>query len=87
MKIKDGFVLKNVAGSDVAIPVRQNALDMNAIFKLTETGAFLWRLLENGADREDLVRAMTAEYDVDEARAGADIDAFVTRLNEAGILE
>lgn len=87
MKIKDGFVLKNIGGSDVAVPVRRNAVDMNAIIKLTGTGAFLWRLLETGATREDLLCAMTAEYDVDDATAMADIDAFVARLREADVLE
>lgn len=87
MKIRDGFILKKIAGTFVAVPVRQNAVDMNAIIKLSESGAMLWSALEKGADRDDLIAALTAEYEVDEERAAEDIDRFIVRLQDAGVLE
>ena len=58
MKIKDDFVLKKLAGSYVVVPVRTRAVDFSGIIKLTETGAFLWKLLEKGADREELIEKL-----------------------------
>ena len=87
MKIKDNFILKEIAGSYVVVPVRSRAVDFSGVIKLTESGAFLWRLLEKGADREELIAKMLEEYDVDEARAAADIDKFVAKLKEADLLE
>ena len=86
MKIKDDFVLKKLAGSYVVVPVRTRAVDFSGIIKLTETGAFLWKLLEKGADREGLISSLLSEYEVDEATAAADVDRFVGKLREADLL-
>ncbi len=86
MKIKDDFVLKKIAGSYVVVPVRTRAVDFSGIIKLTETGAFLWKLLEKGADREELISSLLSEYEVDEATAAADVDRFVDKLREADLL-
>ncbi|WP_405341942.1 PqqD family protein [Ruminococcus sp.] len=87
MKIKNNFVLKKIAGSYVVVPVRTRAVDFSGIIKLTESGAFLWKLLEKGADREELIKKMLEEYVVDEATAAADIDRFVAKLREADLIE
>ena len=87
MKVKDNFVLKKIAGSYVVVPVRTRAVDFAGIIKLSESGAFLWKLLEKGADREELIAAMLEEYAVDEATASADIDRFIAKLREADLLE
>lgn len=87
MKIKNNFVLKKIAGSYVVVPVRTRAVDFSGIIKLTESGAFLWKLLEKGADREELITKMLEEYAVDEATAAADIDRFVAKLREADLIE
>ena len=87
MKIKNNFVLKKIAGSYVVVPVRTRAVDFSGIIKLSESGAFLWRILVKGADREELIAKMLEEYVVDEATAAADIDRFVAKLREADLIE
>ena len=87
MKIKNDFILKQIAGSYIVVPVRQQAVDFSGIIKLSETGAFLWRLLENGVDREELIAKLLDEYLVDEDVAGEDVDRFIAQLNEADLLE
>lgn len=87
MKIKKDFILKKIAGSYIVVPVRQEAVDFSGIIKLSESGAFLWKLLESGAEKEELVAKLLDEYLVDEATARADVDRFIDRLNEADLLE
>ena len=87
MKVKKDFLLKKIAGSYVVVPVRSRAVDFSGIIKLSETGAFLWKLLEKGADREELIAAILDEYLVDEETASADVDRFIARMNEVGLLE
>lgn len=87
MKIKNDFVLKKIAGSYVVVPVRSRAVDFSGIIKLSESGALLWNELEKGASREELIAALTAEYEVDEVTAGNDVDRFVNKLKEADLLE
>ncbi|MBQ3417804.1 MAG: PqqD family protein [Ruminococcus sp.] len=87
MKIKPDFILKNIAGSFVVIPLRSAAVNFNAVIKLSETGAFLWEKLSQGAQKDELVRALLSEYDVDEATASADVDKFIDKLKEADLVE
>ena len=85
MKLKDGFVLREVVGQIVVLPTGDE-LDLNMMITLNSTGKFLWERLEKGATEEELVAALLAEYDVDEATAKSAVTGFVAKLNEHGFL-
>ena len=85
MKIKEGFLLRSIAQEIVVVPVSGD-LDLNMMITLNETGAFLWKQLENENDEAGLVAALLAEYDVDEATAKTAVEGFVAKLNENGFL-
>ena len=85
MKLKSGFVLRQVAGEHVVIPAG-DALNLNMMITLNDTGAFLWRLLEQETDEDAMVAALLAEYDVDESSARTHVAAFVTKLKEQDFL-
>lgn len=87
MKIKEGYMVSTVAGSSIVVPMGENTVNFNGVMTLNETGCFLWRLLEKGAQREELIRAMTDEYEVDEQTAAADIDVFLKKLEDNGLAE
>ena len=87
MKIKSDFMLKEVAGYYVVVPVGNGALEFNGVINLNESGATLWRAMENDVTEEELVAALTSEYDVDEERAKADVVAFVNKMKEAELIE
>lgn len=86
MKIKDGYLLREVAGTPVVVPLSTDTTFRNML-KLNGTGKFLWEKLLTGAERDELVSALLAEYEVEEARAAADVDAFLATLGELGVLE
>ena len=87
MKIKDGFILREVAGTFVVVAVGSAVKEFNAVITLNETGAFLWKELEKGATEEELLQAVLAEYDVPEEIAKADISAVVKKLENAKLLK
>ncbi len=87
MKIKKDFILRKVADSYVVVPVGKMTLDFNGIISLNETGAFLFGLLQKGAEREELLEKMLEEYDVAPEKAAADIDAFLQKVRDADVLE
>lgn len=86
MKIKEGFILREVAGSYLVVAVGAAVKQFNGMINLNETGAFLWRLLEKGSDEESMVKALLAEYEVEEEVARTDVKAYVNKLTEAGLL-
>ena len=85
MKLKEGFILRTVAGETVALPTAGvTRLDM--MITLNGTAKFLWERLAVGAERDELVDALLAEYDVERERAEKSVDAFVARLKELDFL-
>lgn len=87
MKIKDGFIVRPVAGSYVVVAVGEKTVDFNGIMTLNETGYFLWQIMEKGAEKEELLKAITEEYAVEESVALADIERFMNKLEETGLVE
>ena len=87
MKIKNDFTLRNIAGNWVALPLGDAVVDFTGMITLNESGVLLWRALEKGACREELISALLSEYEVSEERAASDADAFIDRLRSAGCLE
>jgi len=85
MKLKEGFILRTVAGQTVALPTG-GVTNLDMMITLNGTGRFLWEKLAVGAGREELVEALLAEYDVDRPRAEKSVDAFVARLKELDFL-
>lgn len=87
MKIKKDFILRKVADSYVVVPVGKLTLDFNGIINLNETGAFLFEILQKGAEREELIERMLVEYEVTPEKAAADIDIFLEKVKNADVLE
>ena len=87
MKIKNDFILCMVADSYVVVPVGELTLDFNGIINLNETGAFLFGLLQKGAEREELIEKLLDEYNVSPEKAAADIDIFLEKVRAANVLE
>ena len=86
MKLKNGFVLREVAGKCVAVPTGTN-INFNGMITLNGTAKVLWDCLEKGAELEDLAKALLAEYDVDRETAEKHAAAFVEKLKGLNFLE
>lgn len=82
MKIKEGFMLRQVAESWVVVPMGNEELDFNGMITLNETGAFLWKQLGKDCTREELIKALMEEYEVTEERASAGVDKFLELIEE-----
>ena len=85
MKLKEGFILRTVAGETVVLPAG-GVTNFDMMITLNDTGKFLWELLEKETTEEALVDAITAEYDVERERAAKSVAAFVNRLKELEFL-
>ena len=86
MKIKEGFILREIAGSFIVVAVGDAVKTFNGVINLNPTGAFLWKQLSEGGDEETLLKALLGEYDVDEELAKRDIAMFIEKLKKANLL-
>ncbi len=87
MKIKEGFVLRKVAAHHVILPIGKASVNFDGMVSVNETGVLLWNVLEKGGDRDAMVDALLAEYDVDRETATLDVDEFIDTLTKSGCIE
>ncbi len=87
MKIKDTYVLRNVAGENLIVPIGGDNLNFNTAMTLNETGAFLWNILLDDVTVDTLIDKMMGEYAVDRETAQKDINIFLNKLREQSILD
>lgn len=87
MKIKEGFVLRDVMDEYIVMPTGDNIAKFDGAVVLNEVSAFIYKLLEAPMCRDDLLTAILNEFDVDEATAAADLDSLLDKLADMGILE
>lgn len=62
-------------------------LDEGSFYVSRGTGMRVWQEATAGKDRDEIVAAITAEYEVDQATAGRDVDAFLGELVARGYLK
>ena len=86
MLIKKDLISREIAGERFLVPVGRTVYDANGLFILTEVGGFIWDLLPSVNSPEQIVARILEEYDVDEATARADVDAFLNKLRDMDIL-
>ncbi len=87
MKIKEGYVLRQVASKWVVLPIGEAAANFNGMISLNDSGVLLFKALEEGCDREALADALMNEYEVERERALEDVDTFTAALIKAGCIE
>lgn len=87
MKLRPDYVLRQIAGNWVVLPIGETAVDFSGMIRLNESGAMLWNVLRQGGEKQALVDALTREYTVSPAQADADVEEFLDKLAKAGCLE
>ncbi|MBR1983800.1 MAG: PqqD family protein [Clostridia bacterium] len=87
MKIKKGFILKEIAGNFVVVAVGPAVRDFNGAISLNGVGATLWKALEKENTEDSLIWALLNEYQVEYEKAKTDVENFVNKLKEANLVE
>ena len=87
MKIKEDFLLRQVADSWVILPIGQSAVNFDGMLTLNDSAVMLWKQLQQGTDTASLVRSLTDEFEVDEAQARQDVEEFLAILRQVGCLQ
>lgn len=88
MKIREGFILRDVAGKTYVVATGDLSKEFNGIITLNETGKFIWSLLQNDITRDAIVDAVMERYeDADRNVVEHDVDDFLTRLKNDNVLD
>lgn len=87
MKVKDGFIIRKIAGKYMAVPIGSRTKELNGMIALNETAAFLWKKMEVDITQDELVSALLEEYEVNKEDAEKSISEFIDKLKDEGLLD
>jgi sensor domain CHASE-containing protein len=87
MKIKENFVLRQVADTWVVLPLGAATLNFDGMLTLNQSGVLLWQALEKGGTEAELTEVLLGEYDVSREEAAADVRQFLDTLMQSGCLD
>ena len=87
MKIKENYVMREVAGQAIVIAIGEESKRFRGMINLNRTGKDVWMYLKKGLDLQEIVNQMTEKYDIDECTAVEDVENMIDKLYDAGILE
>lgn len=88
MRIKQGYKVRELAGENVVIMQGRSGADMTRVISLNNSSLLLWNnLLDVDFSADDVKRILLENYDVDEAVAAADAQAWVEKMQQSGLVE
>lgn len=80
-------VTRKTGNEYVLVPITNNIADMNSVYTLNETGAFIWEKINGKRNVEEIIGALTEEYDIDNETAKADVFSFVDNMSKYLIIQ
>lgn len=86
MRLKEGFVLRRVAGQAMVIATGEASREFHGMIKLNRTGEEIWEGLEKGMELEEIAELLTERFDITMEEAQKDTEAFAGKMQEAGFL-
>ena len=87
MRAAKGFILRNLVGETVLMPVDDNIGAFNGAVLMNGLSAFIWEKLQASVSREGLLADILKEYDIDEETASEDLDNVLAEMKKLGIIE
>lgn len=87
MKRKADFIMHNIGGENLLVPLGAQVMDLNGLVILNGTGACVWNLLAEDRTADELASAVAEQFEVDAATAQADVQTFLDDIARLGLLE
>lgn len=84
-KLSNGYTLRTML--DQHIVMANGNENVKGCIVLNDSGAFLWRHLQEPKSKEQLVDLVLAEYDTTFDIAGQAVDVFIEQMRNLQILE
>ena len=86
MKFKKEFILREIVGDIVLVPINKSTSKFDGLITMNEIGKFIWENIESAKDEEELLQRILDEYEVDRDVAKADLDEFLGKLKAVDII-
>lgn len=87
MKIKDGYMLRELDDMAIVVAVGKRAVEFNGMITLNSLGAFIWKCLSTDTTEDKILADILNEYDVDSDSAKKDLSEFLKKIRDAGLMD
>lgn len=87
MKVNKDFVLREIAGESILVPLGQQTMQMDGIINLNPVAAVIWSALSENPDQEYVLQEILEHFDIDEVQVRKDLQEFIDEMKVAGMLE
>lgn len=87
MKIKDGFILKDVAGSKIVIATGSARLDFNGVITFNDVGADVFSLLDGTKTVDEIADCIATKYGVDKSMVKTDVEKLIEKMRKHNLIE
>lgn len=77
-----GIVMRKINNECLLIPLTSDIADMDSLYRLNETGAFIWEAIDGKRSVRDITLMMTEEFSVEAGEAERDILIFLTAVQD-----
>jgi len=81
------IVTRKTGNEYVLVPITNNIADMHSVYTLNETGAFIWEQINGKRSVEEIIALLTAEYEIDNKSAEADVFSFIENISKYLIIQ
>jgi len=81
------FIYRKIVEEMILVPICQDIADMNCIYTLNPVGAFIWQQLEMPKTRNELEKAILAEFDVGHEPILKDLEDFIREMLAIGVIK
>jgi hypothetical protein len=75
-------VTRKTGDEYILIPVSNDIADMDSIYTLNETGAFIWEHIDGKRSLDEIIDLLTEEYAIDKETATTDLLSFIDKTKE-----
>lgn len=87
MKIKDGFIMKDVAGSKVVLPLGERQAEIRGIITFNDIGAEVFNMLDGTNSVEEIIAKIVKDYDAPYETVKSDVEKLIEKMRENGLVE
>lgn len=87
MKIKEGYILKDVAGAKIVIATGAQKMNFNGVMTFNSVGADVFNMLDGTNSVDDIAKKIAEDYNVPFERVKTDVENLINKMREHNLIE
>lgn len=85
--IKNPRIVARKSGKEyILVPITDNVANMEAVYTMNETAAFIWDCIDNARSAEEIASLVSEEYEIDKESALSDVLELAEDLEKHNIV-